>query len=59
MKTFILTQILRPSIDRVASQAAMLLTGFGLSSGQIDTVVAGVTILGGLAIDLLVRKVGK
>lgn len=56
MKTFLLDQILRPSIHRIASQLATFLSAYGLAKGDVETVGAALTILAGLAIDFLVRK---
>ena len=56
MKTFLLTQILKPSVHRIASQLGTFLAAFGVAQGDINTIVAAVTILSGLAIDFVVRK---
>lgn len=56
MKQFFLLQILKPSITRIASQLGTFLSATGLAVGDINTVVAAATILGGLAIDFIVRE---
>ena len=56
MKNFLLTQILKPSVHRIASQLGTFLAAFGVAQGDINTIVAAVTILSGIAIDFLVRK---
>lgn len=57
MKEIILVQIVKPLLHRVASLASVSLAALGLSSQQIDTVEAAVVIIGGVAVDFLVRKV--
>lgn len=57
MKAFVIQNLLRPALDRIASQIAMFLGAAGLATGEINTVVAAVTILTGLAVDFVLRKV--
>lgn len=57
MKELILQQIIRPMLHRVASLSSVALAGLGLNSEQIGTIEAAIVIIGGLAVDFLVRKV--
>lgn len=53
---FIGPNILRPVLDRLVSQLGMLLASLGLSAGEISEITAAVIVIGGIVIDLLVRK---
>lgn len=57
MKTFLAQQILVPLVHRAGTLAAGWLATQGVTADQINTIEGAVTIVGGLAIDFIIRKV--
>lgn len=59
MKKFLLTNILRPVCDRLGSSAGMFVAGAGASADLVTQVEMIVYPLCGLAVDLILRKLGQ
>ena len=58
MKAFLLDQLIRPMIHRLGTAAGVFLSAEGLISGdQAATVESGLVLIGGVALDLIIRKV--
>ena len=53
---FIGPNILRPILDRLVSQLGMFLGTLGLAAGEIDEIKAALIVIGGIIIDLFIRK---
>lgn len=60
MTSWVITEIVHPLLRRAGSNVATALTALGVSSGQIEIIVAGLVAAGAVATELawshLVRK---
>jgi hypothetical protein len=58
MQKFIFTELIRPLITRIGSAIGVYLASADVfATGEIDVLVAAANILGGYAVDLVVRRV--
>lgn len=54
---FLFNELIKPLVHRLGSHTGVLLSGLGMSQADVGTVQAAAVILGGFAVDFLVRKV--
>lgn len=56
MREFILLQLLKPTLHRLGTMAGGYLAALNVASDDINLIVAGVTALAGVAVDLILDR---
>lgn len=58
MKHNIIVNVLRPIIDRIGTATASSLVAIGLTQTEAQNVVLAITMIAGVGVDLIIRRVG-